>query len=128
MFIMPKFALRVAKKEFRVLLVRQAVSRNVFGLERDGLLQARAPLACRLPRQTEHQIDIDIGKPSGTQNPKRFFRLLRIVLASEQFQQLAVPRLHAETDPVHTEFFEHGCFSRGNASRIGFHCPLNQFR
>ena len=50
------------------------------------------------------------------------------MLASEQFQQVVVPRLHAEADSVDSEFFENRGFASGNASRIRFDCPLDQFR
>ena len=42
--ILPKFAARVAQEKFRVLFVRQAISGNMLGLERDCFLQGRAPL------------------------------------------------------------------------------------
>src|SRR4051812_19580007 len=53
---------------------------------------------------------------------------MRVVLASEQFQQFVIPRLHAQTDPVNSEFLQHGCLARGNASRICFGGPLIHLR
>ena len=123
--ILPKFATSVAQEKFRVLFVRQAVCRNMFRLECNCFLQGPAPMVTRLTWQTEHQIDIDVCETCVAQNPKGFFGLLRVVLASEQFQQFVVPRLHAEADPVDSEFFQEDCLSRGDASRICFNRPFN---
>ena len=98
------------------------------GCECDCFLQRCAPLINGLTGQTEHQIDVDVRETCVAQNPKRFFCLLRVVLASEQFQQFVVPRLHAEADPVDSEFFQKRCLSRGDASRICFNRPFNQLR
>src|SRR5215475_7053393 len=54
--------------------------------------------------------------------------LLRGVLASKQFQQVVVPRLYAEADPVDSEFFEDRGFASRNASWIRFDRPLDQLR
>src|SRR5947207_691654 len=51
-----------------------------------------------------------------------------VMLASEQFQQFVVPRLHAQTDPVDPEFLQDGCLARGNAAWICFDGPLDQSR
>src|SRR5215472_3980605 len=53
---------------------------------------------------------------------------MRVMLASEQFQQVVVPRLHAQTDPVDPEFLQDRCLARGNASGICFDAPLDQSR
>ena len=53
---------------------------------------------------------------------------MRVMLASEQFQQFVIPRLHAQTDPVDSKFFQDGCLARGNAAGICFDAPLNQLR
>src|SRR6266478_8401362 len=126
--VLPKFAARVTQKKLCILLVRQAISGDMIGLERDGFLQRQSPLLNRLSWQTEHQIDVDVREPGCAQKMKRMLGLLCVVLAPKQFQQVVVPRLHAEADPVDSEFFEDRGFARGNASRIRFHCPLDQFR
>jgi len=54
--------------------------------------------------------------------------LLCVVLAPKQFQQVVVPRLHAEADPVDSEFFEDRGFASRNAARISFDRPLDEFR
>src|SRR5215471_16899236 len=53
---------------------------------------------------------------------------MRVMLASEQFQQVVVPRLHAQTDPIDSEFLQNGRLSRGNAAGICFNGPLGQLR
>jgi hypothetical protein len=58
--ITAKFTARMSHKELGVFFVSEAVSRNVFGLERDRLLERRSPLLQRLPRQAEHQIHVNI--------------------------------------------------------------------
>src|SRR5437773_6099953 len=109
-WVLTKFATSVAQKKFRILFVRQAVSGNMFWLKRNCCLQARAPLINGLTGQTKHQIDVDVCETCVAQNPKRFFCLLRVVLASEQSQQFVVPRLHAEADPVDSECFRRAAF------------------
>ena len=98
------------------------------GRECDCFLQRRAPLINGLTWQTKHQIDVNVCETCIAQIPKRFFCLLRVVLASEQFQQFVVPRLHSEADPVDSEFFQDVCLSGRDASRICFNRPFNQLR
>ena len=68
--ILPKFAARMAQEKFRVLFVRQAISRNMFRLDRNRFLQRRAPLMIRLTWQSEHQIDVDVRETCVSQNTK----------------------------------------------------------
>ncbi len=51
--------------------------------------------------------------------------LLRIMFASEEFQQFIIPRLHAETDSIDAESLQHVRFSGGNASGIRFDRPFD---
>ena len=100
----------------------------MLGFECDCFLQSCAPLINGLTGQAEHQIDVNVCETCVAQNPKRFFSLPSVVLASEHLQQFLVPRLHSEADPVDSEFFQEGCLSRGDASRICFNRPFNQLR
>src|ERR1041385_1619917 len=51
-----------------------------------------------------------------------------VMLASEHFQQVVVPRLQAQTDPVDSEFLQDRCLARRNAAWICFGAPLDQSR
>src|SRR5438105_12477787 len=48
------------------------------------------------------------------------------MLASEQFQQVVVPRLNTETDPGYTKLAKKSCFPRRNAARVRFNRPFLQ--
>src|SRR6266487_5989436 len=101
--ILTKFAVRVAQKKFRVLLVSQTIGGDMLRLERDGFLQRQSPLLNGLAWQAEHQIDVDVREPDCAQKTKRLLGLLCAVFSAEQFQQCVVPRLNAETDPSYSQ-------------------------
>jgi hypothetical protein len=51
---------------------------------------------------------------------------LGVMFASQIFQQLVVPGLHAQADPVNAEFEQKRCLSRRNASGVRFDRPFLQ--
>ena len=74
------FAAGVSPKKFRIFLVGQTVSGNVFRFQRYGPIETRLPLDGSLPRQAEHEIDADILKTGGAEQMKRMFGLGGIML------------------------------------------------
>src|SRR5262249_22200009 len=82
--VLQKFTACVAEKKLGVLLVGEAVGRDVIGLETGSSLQRRFPFLDGLAWQSEHEIDVDVGESGSSQNMERLLRLLRVVLQYEK--------------------------------------------
>src|SRR4029077_1773592 len=84
--ILAEFATGLTQKKLGVFFVGQAVRRDMFWPKRDRFLQGRFPLREGLSGKSKHQIHVEVGKTSLTQNLKRSFRLGRVMFAAEQLQ------------------------------------------
>ena len=98
--VLGKFAPRLALEEFGVLLVGQAIRRDVLGPECGGLPDALLPLREGLARNPVDQVEVKVVESGAAQDGEGSPDLLGIMDASEQFEQVRVPRLHAHADAI----------------------------
>ena len=66
-----------------VLLVGEAVGRNVLGLEGEGFREGGGPLRGRLAGDGKHEVNVDVFKPGGAQDGVGVFGLRGVVDAPE---------------------------------------------
>src|SRR5438105_4707153 len=52
--------------------------------------------------------------------------MFRAMIAPEQLQQIIVPGLNSETDPIDSELLKKRCLAGRNTSGICFYCPLDE--
>jgi hypothetical protein len=126
--ILAELAPELAGEKLGVFFVGQTVGRDMLRSEGDGLLKGRFPLRQRLPGKAEHQIDIQVREPGVAQDLERGFRLRGVVFPAQQPEQIVIPGLHTQADPVHSEASEQFGFARRHAAWICFHRPLAQRR
>ena len=126
--VLAEFAAVHALEVFGVLLVGQAVSRNMVGLESDCLPQALLPLRDSLAGDAVDKIEVQVAVAGRTKDGEGLAHLLRIVHAPQQTQQLGIPRLHPHADAVDAVPGEKVCLARSHSGGIHLHGEFRGLR
>src|SRR5580693_8214264 len=98
--IVRKFASLMPPKKLSVFLERQAIGRNMFGSQADGLVQTLLPRFDGLAWNPEHQVEIQIGESGLPQNIEGTLGLLRRVNTAETIQHFRIPGLDSHADAI----------------------------
>ena len=98
---------RIFAAHGRARLEFQPIARQMPRPERKALLDRVEKLLLRLPGQTVHQVQADIGEALLSRQVNRIFGLLEGVDAAEPFQLIVMRGLHTERQAVDAVLFHH---------------------
>ena len=107
-----------------VLLVDDFVAGEMFAAQAHGLVERRAPDLHRLPRDGEHEVEVDVLKAGGSQRVVGAEDHVAGMNAPETVEQSFVEGLHTHADAVHAVFEPEAGLVGGDRGGIAFDGPF----
>ena len=107
--------------QLRSFLNHQGISRQVFHIQRKGIVNILLPILYRLPRETEHQVDTDILYAVLAEQVNRLPYLMAVMPTVQEPQSLIREGLGPHAHPVNGQLTNHLRIVGRDIIRVALH-------